>query len=211
MSMSRPLALGVFVLFCLACPALVVAESGAERVNAYLDDLESLTARFEQFTFNAELSRLSESSGVFWVSRPGRFRWEYERPQRQVIIADGKRVYVHDLELDQVTHQSQDKALAGTPALLLTEPGPIERHFEATPIESSDGRDWVELIPRAGESDVTRIELGFGPEGLESLIMEDSFGQMTRLNFSAIKRNEALDAGLFTVDRSSLDAFISLD
>ncbi|MBN2887252.1 MAG: outer membrane lipoprotein chaperone LolA [Chromatiaceae bacterium] len=211
MLMSRSVALFVSVVFCLAFPSLVLAESGAERVNAYLDDLESLTARFEQFTFNAERSRLSESSGVFWVSRPGRFRWEYDAPQRQVIIADGSRVYVHDLELDQVTHQSQDKALAGTPALLLTEPGPIERHFEAAPIESSDGRDWVELIPRASESDVTRIELGFGAEGLESLIMEDSFGQTTRLNFSAIKRNEALDAGLFAVDQRLMNEFISLD
>jgi len=195
----------------LALPALVCAESGAERVNAYLNGLESLTAHFEQFTFNAERSRLSESSGVFWVQRPGRFRWEYAKPQRQIIIADGDRVYVHDLELDQVTHQSQDKALAGTPALLLTEAGPIEQHFEVKSIESSDGRDWVELIPRASESDVLRIELGFGAEGLESLIMEDSFGQATRLNFTAIERNGPLDPALFAVDQRLLDEFISLD
>lgn len=195
----------------LCAPLLAWAETGAERVNAYLDGLETLQARFEQFTFNAERTRLSESSGVFQVWRPGRFRWEYEQPQRQIIIADGQRVYVHDVELEQVSHRSQDKALSGTPALVLTESGPIERLFRVTTIESSDGRDWVELLPRASETDVVRLELGFGPQGLESLIMEDSFGQSTRLNFSNIQRNPPLDPALFEIDSRLMDDFISFD
>jgi outer membrane lipoprotein carrier protein len=154
---------------------------------------------------------MMESRGTFYLQRPGRFRWEYDTPNRQVIIADGKRVYLHDLELKQVSHQSQSRALAGTPALLLADGGPIEKHFTASTIPSKDGRDWVELIPKAQDTDVLRIELGFGKDKLESLIMEDSFGQTTRLNFSGTERNAKLSSDLFKMDQRATDDFLSFD
>ena len=183
----------------------------ADRINAYLRDLTSLKSNFTQVTFNADHSRMMEARGTFYLQRPGRFRWEYAAPNRQVIVADGKRVYLHDLELDQVSHQSQSKALAGTPALLLADGGPIEAHFTAEPLESSDGRDWVELTPKDKDTEVVRIEIGFGGKDLDSMIMTDSFGQETRLDFSGTQRNPKLDPGLFKVDEKAVQDFLSFD
>jgi outer membrane lipoprotein carrier protein len=206
------------VAFALLLPLILLsgiatanAAEGAQRVNNYLAGLGSLRAEFEQFTFNAERTRMMESRGTLYLQRPGRFRWEYSSPNRQVIIADGSRVYLHDLELKQVSHQSQNRALSGTPALLLADGGPIETHFEASPIESTDGRTWVELIPKAQDTDVVRIELGFGKDNLESLIMEDSFGQTTRLNFTGAERNAKLSPDLFKMDQGAMDDFLSFD
>lgn len=184
---------------------------GADRVNAYLSGLNSLQADFEQYTFNADRTQMMEARGTLYLQRPGRFRWEYATPNKQVILADGKRVYLHDLDLKQVSHQSQDKALRGTPALLLANPGPIEQHFEARSIDSTDGRDWVELIPKDRETDVVRIEIGFGKDTLDSLIMQDSFGQETRLNFTDARRNTSLNADLFKIDQRHVDDFLQMD
>ncbi|RKT44817.1 LolA family protein [Thiocapsa rosea] len=198
-------------LILLSGIATANAAEGAKRVNDYLAGLSSLRADFEQFTFNAERTRMMESRGTLYLQRPGRFRWEYSTPNRQVIIADGSRVYLHDLELKQVSHQSQNRALSGTPALLLADGGPIETHFEASPIDSTDGRTWVELIPKAQDTDVLRIELGFGKDNLESLIMEDTFGQTTRLNFTGAERNAKLSPNLFKMDQGAMDDFLSFD
>ncbi|HYN79313.1 MAG TPA: outer-membrane lipoprotein carrier protein LolA, partial [Lamprocystis sp. (in: g-proteobacteria)] len=84
-------------------------------------------------------------------------------------------------------------------------------HFTAKPVDSTDGRDWVELTPKSKETEVVRIELGFGEAGLESMIMEDSFGQETRLDFSAIKRNPSLDPALFKIDEKAIGDFLSFD
>jgi outer membrane lipoprotein carrier protein len=195
----------------LLVPTGLRAADGSQRLEDYLKGLSSLKSSFEQVTFNADRTQMMEASGTFYLQRPGRFRWEYDTPNRQVIVADGKRVYLHDLDLDQVSHQSQAKALRGTPALLLASGGPIEDHFKTRPIESRDGRDWVELVPKASDTDVVRIELGFGGKELDSLIMEDSFGQMTRLNFSATQRNPSLDPDLFEVDERAVDEFLSFD
>jgi len=199
----------VFSVLTLSGPP--AAADGKDRMDTYLKGLNSLKSSFTQFTFNADHTRMLEAHGTFYLQRPGRFRWEYDTPNRQVIVADGKRVYLHDLDLEQVSHQSQAKALRGTPALLLADGGPIDRHFKAKPIESHDGRDWVELTPKAADTDVVKIELGFGGKELDSMIMEDSFGQSTRLNFSATQRNPSLDPGLFKVDQRAVDDFLSFD
>jgi outer membrane lipoprotein carrier protein len=209
---------GIAALFTavLAFTALTLsgqpaAAGGEDRLDAYLKGLTSLKSEFTQVTFNADRTRMMEAHGTFYLQRPGRFRWEYDTPNRQVIVADGNRVYLHDLDLEQVSHQSQAKALRGTPALLLADGGPVENHFTTNPIESRDGRDWVELKPKAMDTDVVRIELGFGGPELDSMIMEDSFGQMTRLNFSATQRNPSLDPKLFKVDQGTMDDFLSFD
>jgi len=203
--------LAAVLALTLLAPASLVAADGRQRLDDYLKGLSSLKSSFKQFTFNADHTQMMEASGTLYLQRPGRFRWEYDAPNRQVIVADGKRVYLHDLELEQVSHQSQAKALRGTPALLLAGGGPIEDQFKTRSIESRDGRDWVELIPKASDTDVVRIELGFGGKELDSLIMEDSFGQTTRLNFSATQRNPTLDPDLFKVDPKAVDDFLSFD
>jgi outer membrane lipoprotein carrier protein len=208
---SRALHWLILALIALCCSSGAFAAEGAQRVDDYLKGLDSLKADFEQFTFNAERTQMMETRGTLYLQRPGRFRWEYSGPNPQIIIADGDRVYLHDVELKQVSHQSQTKALRGTPALLLANAEPIERHFEVRPIESTDGRDWVELIPKDAETDVVRIELGFGTDTLDSLIMEDSFGQETRLNFTGAQRNVSLKPELFKIDQRAVDDFLPFD
>lgn len=197
-----------FALFSISG---AIGADGAARVDAYLSGLNSLKADFEQYTFNADHTRLLEARGTLYLQRPGRFRWEYATPTHQVIIADGQRVYLHDLDLKQVSHQNQNDALRGTPALLLANPGPVAQHFAVETLDSTDGRDWVELIPKDEDTDVVRIELGFGKDTLDSLIMQDSFGQETRLNFTGAQRNATLKPDLFKIDQRAVDDFLQID
>lgn len=199
------------VVIGLCSITVASAFDGAQRVDDYLATLESLKADFHQYSFNANRTQMTEARGRLYLQRPGRFRWEYDTPNKQVIIADGSRVYLHDIDLQQVSHQSQGKALRGTPALLLASTEPISKHFQVKAIESTDGRDWVELIPKDAETDVVKIEIGFGKETLDSLIMKDSFGQETRLNFTATQRNVRLGPDLFKIDQRAVDDFLQFD
>ncbi len=179
----------------------LAAPSGEARLKDYLKGLNTLTSEFRQYTLSADGGRMIESEGTFYLQRPGRFRWEYRAPMEQVIVADGDRVWLHDVELDQISHQSQSSALDGTPAQLLASNEPIDRHFEIVTWDPGDGRDWVELQPKKADGQVTRIRIGFIGEALDTLLMEDSFGQITRFSFLDTKRNPKLDAKLFKLDR----------
>ncbi len=200
---------GIVVVLVLGSNSASAAEPNL--VERYLADLNTLVADFEQYTFNADRSQMLEARGTFYLQRPGRFRWEYASPTAQMIIADGKRVYVHDLDLQQISHQEQNEALRGTPALLLANREPIATHFEIKAIASTDGRDWVQLTPKDTDTDVVRIELGFGADTLDSLIMQDSFGQETRLNFTNARRNTTLKAELFKIEQRAVDDFFQMD
>lgn len=202
--------LWLFLLALLLCgPA--AAATGPERLVAYLRGLDSLTADFRQITRGADGGRRVESKGTLYLKRPGRFRWEYNSPVEQIIIADGKRVWLHDLELDQVSHQSQGKALGGTPAQLLVGKGPIDRYFRVSPWDGGDERAWAELRPRTQDTQVEWIRIGFVGRRLETLVMKDSFGQITRFFFTKIKRNPRLDAELFRFDTSVTSDFLRID
>jgi len=204
--MPSLLLLGLLLL-PLAAPA---AEPG-QVLRDYLKGLDTLSSEFEQVTFNADHSAMAESSGVFYIKRPGRFRWEYRKPGEQIIVADGSRVYVYDVELEQVSHQSQAKALAGTPALLLADSGPIDREFTVKDLPSSDGLSWVELRPKAQNSEVQSIQIGFEGKELRNLIMEDGFGQVTRLLFAATKRNPSLQDDLFRLKPNKATDILQFD
>ena len=207
--------LGLLVYFSallmLLLSGSVAAATGAERLEDYLKGLRSLSSRFEQITLSSDGGRMVESKGTLYLERPGKFRWEYDSPVKQVIVADGERVWLHDLELDQVSHQSQDKALRGTPAQLLAAEEPIDRHFKVSPWDGGDERKWVELQPKAEDTQVVRIRIGFIGDRLDTLLMEDSFSQLTRFTFTGTERNPRLAEDLFRFDNAAGSDFLQID
>jgi len=208
-SLLAPLVFGLGALLLPSWSAGAAVPT-AERLEKYLEGLHTLTAKFEQISLSADGGRMIESEGTLYLKRPGRFRWEYRTPVKQVIVADGKRVWLHDLELEQVSHQAQDRALGGTPAQLLAGDEPIERHFTVHSWDGGAGRDWVELQPKDKDTQVVKLRIGFIGDALDTLLMEDSFGQITRFTFLQVRRNPELDDGLFRLDRSIGGDFLQI-
>lgn len=191
--------------------SLALAADPGQVLKDYLKGLDTLSSDFEQVSFNADRTAMAESKGVFYLKRPGKFRWEYKKPGEQIILADGKRVYVYDVELEQVSHQDQAKALAGTPALLLADSAPVDQEFVIKDLPSRDGLTWLELKPKTPDTEVQSIQIGFEGKELRSLIMEDAFGQVTRLLFSAAKRNPSLKDDLFKLQPNKATDILQFD
>lgn len=173
------------------------AETGSAHLKAFLDNLGTLQAKFEQSVLDQTHSEAERFQGIFYLRRPGQFRWDYSEPYEQLIVADGDRIWVYDSDLEQVSHRSQEDALRGTPAQLLSDVGPIEDNFEVIDIGESQGMAWVELIPRDKESQFIRILLAFMGKELRRMEMADQFGQVTRFQFYDIQRNLPLPDKLF--------------
>lgn len=174
---------------------------GKQRLTDFLQGLQTLEAAFEQSVLDTENNRSGLFHGIFRLLRPGRFRWDYVSPYEQSIIADGRDVWIVDSDLEQITQQLQSRALRGTPALLLAEDIDIEAEFEVIGIGPSQGLEWVELIPRAEDSQFVRILLAFDNRQLVRMEMSDQFGQITRFRFFDMLRNPELDAALFKFDK----------
>jgi outer membrane lipoprotein carrier protein len=182
---------GLVLLPALACAA------GVERFQAYLRSTQTASADFEQQVFDREKKLVQRSRGSFTLQRPGRFRWSYAQPYAQLIVGDGKRVWIYDEDLNQVTVRAMARALGSTPAALLAGAADVERAFELTDAGQRDGLEWVEAKPREREAGFERIRLGMGTAGVQAMELSDHFGQTTVLRFFNMARNPPVDPAAF--------------
>ncbi len=166
-------------------------------LDAFMAGTKSLKARFSQTVFDKNGRKTQESSGNLYFSRPGKFRWVYQKPYAQLIVGDGKKLWIHDEDLDQVTVRKLDSALGDSPAALLAGDNDIAKLFNLKESGVKDGLEWLEATPKGKEGSFEKVRMGFKGDDLQAMELKDNFGQTTLLRFSNLERNPALGASLF--------------
>ena len=168
-----------------------------ERFNNFASATQSGKAAFEQRVYSREGKLVQSSQGTFLFSRPGKFRWTYEKPYAQLIVGDGSRVWVYDEDLKQATVKPMGQALTSTPAALLAGNNDALKAFKLTDEGAKEGLEWLEALPRDREGGFERIRMAFSASGLEVMELSDAFGQKTVLRFSSFERNARVDPASF--------------
>jgi len=194
-----------------AAPARPDDADALARLNAFSTELESFTADFEQTLYDADSEPLQSSSGTVALKRPGRFVWEYAEPASQTIIADGERIWLYDRDLAQVTVNSIDERVEGTPFVLLMGSAPLGEAYEISALGESEGVEWLELVPKGEGGDFEALFIGLDDAGLAALELRDSFGQATQIRFANFARDVDLDDALFEFDVPAGVDVIGLD
>lgn len=189
---------GITLLFCLLLSSQGSAQGAARsQLDAFTADLQTFEAGFQQTVVDAEGQVQDSSSGRVWLQRPERFRWEYGGDFPEIVVADGNRIWIHDVMLEQVTVKDQVMEAAGSPLLLLTEPERLDEQFDVREIGNSNEGDLLELRAGDAEANFERILLAFAEGQLTLMIMEDAFGLRTEIRFSDSRLNRQLDESLF--------------
>ena len=176
------------LLFSLLLPAL----SWAGQFERFFDGLTGFAADFEQTVLDAQDQTLQQSAGTVAILRPDRFRWDYIRPYRQLLLGDGRTLWSYDADLEQATAADQQAALAGTPAVLLA-----SELFELVRRDQVDGGELVVLAARDPDSPWRRVLLAFSAGVLTGMELGDGFGRTTRIHFRNPRRNPPLDPAGF--------------
>jgi outer membrane lipoprotein carrier protein len=192
---TRTRLLAFFALFLMLPPA--AAQTAREQLERFSEGLESLHAGFSQVVVSSDGSVQDRSGGEVWLSRPGRFRWEYGGDFPELVVADGSRIWVYDEMLEQVTVKDQAEAESSSPLSLLTDPARLDEQFEVREAGATDEAVLLELRAKSMETEFERFLIGMADDAPLLMIMEDAFGLRTEIRFSGIERNPGLDAGLF--------------
>ena len=185
------------VLLALCVPALAFSAT-TETLKNFLNQTTTAKGRFAQMVLDKNMKLLQQSTGTMQFARPGKFRWEYNKPYEQTIVGDGQRLWIYDKDLNQVTVRKLDRALGASPAALLAGSNEIEKSYTLNNIGNQEGMDWLEAIPRSKDTAFERIRLGFGKDGLEAMELRDQFGQFTVIRFADLERNPKLSNDSFT-------------
>lgn len=187
----------LLVVFLMVFNQAYAAPTLIEKLKSFLANTRSLTASFKQVTIDENGRTLQTSHGLFYLSKPGKFRWNYQQPFVQEIVSNLGKVWFYDAELEQVIIKNLDNSLGSAPALLLTGDIALEENFTLLPQEFSEGMQWLKLSPKNEESSFNYILLGLTDNVLRSMELSDRFGQLTRIYFSDIKLNPAITDAIF--------------
>ena len=193
---------------------LIAAALASLAISAHADGMQALetfvkTARTGRAEFTqvvtaparqGQQARTRTSTGSFEFSRPNRFRFEYRKPFAQTIVADGRTLWLHDLDLNQVTTRPQAQVLGATPAALIAaapDLSSLRKDFELANAPDRDGLQWVLATPKVKEGQLTSVKVGFRGNDLSVLEILDSFGQLSVMKFDRMQLNVPVPDGAF--------------
>ena len=187
--------LKIFLLFLIVPFHVLWADSASDELAKLLNRLQNLQANFTQTVMDGRGKILQKTSGQMVLQRPGRFRWEVNQPNRQLLIADGKRIWFYDIDLQQVMIQKQKMTGVDSPAALLSDsPKNITQNFNVNILMDVQG---FYLIPKDKNSLFQSITLIFQQNRLREMRLLDKLGQQTVIDFYQVKLNPNLTPETF--------------
>lgn len=198
----QPIIRSIAVAVTLAVGALVAAPADAgarDELKRFTGNLQGLDGQFSQQVTDNRGRVKERSTGRVALATPRQFRWEYKTPHAQLIIADGRRVWAYEPDLEQVTVRAQGEQEQNSPLAALIDPALLERQYdlseEAAP---RDGLNWLSLSPKQGvDASFDYAALGFGANGLARMEILDTLGQRTVISFTGWQRNPRFAADTF--------------
>ena len=209
--------LTMIVVFFVAMSSIAASaqSTGAKGLNGlenFIKTTQSGRANFMQVVTSpakdGQTAKSKSSSGSFEFLRPNRFKFIYKKPFEQSIVADGQTLWLHDVDLNQVTSRKLSQVLNGTPAAVIAAAADLkglEADFTLTPLPEKAGLMWVQATPKTKEGQLQSISVGFrsteknGQKVTELAMLEilDSFGQKSVMTFSDFEVNPALSPASF--------------
>lgn len=206
--LGRGCAVAVLAMFSIAASAQSTGAAGLESLENFVKNTKSGRAAFTQVVTSpakdGQAAKSKTSSGTFEFSRPNRFKFLYKKPFEQSIVSDGQTLWLHDVDLNQVTSRKLAQVLNGTPAAVIAAAADLkglQADFNLTPLPAKDGLQWIQATPKAKDGQLQSISVGFKPtdKGNELAMLEilDSFGQKSVMTFSQFEVNPALSPASF--------------
>jgi len=188
----------------LAGLAFSAQADGLQSLENFVKSARSGRADFTQVVTaparEGQAERSKTSTGTFEFTRPDRFRFHYQKPFEQTIVADGKTLWLHDPDLNQVTARSQSQVLGATPAALIAaspDLNALRRDFTLEAAPERNGLQWVLATPKVRDGQLNSVSVGFQGDQLAVLEILDGFGQRSVMRFSKMELNVPVPAATF--------------
>ncbi|WP_242403570.1 LolA family protein [Asaia platycodi] len=151
-------------------------------------------ARFQQIAPDGE-----RTTGTAWLDRPGRMRFDYDKPSPLLLIANQGQIVYQDRELGQVTTLPLDRTPLG---LLLRPDLRLSGDVTVTGFQHDKGLVQVTLVRTATPSEGS-LTLIFAdtPLTLKSWVVKDAQGRETQIDLFNVASNPSLSESLFALPK----------
>jgi outer membrane lipoprotein carrier protein len=194
MMIIRTLLLSILMLTSVG---ISFAKSGADSLQSHLQSYKQVSGQFTQIISSEKGNHTQSSTGEFWIKKPSQFRWHYSTPYIQKIISNGRKLWVYDEDLEQVTIKGVSQSIDSSPLAIILGSASLDKLFDFVQLEDNNDLQWLKLTPKTDSSGFEYINVGFKSGLLSRMVLQDNFGQTTRLLFTNVTVHTPLDSDLF--------------
>jgi outer membrane lipoprotein carrier protein len=189
----------LMTLFAQVAQAQTDPKPVVERIQKYYDATKDLHAKFEQ-TLESGMGRAKKASGDVWLKKPGRMRWDYVKPEKKLMVADGKTLWVYEQEDAQAIKQDMSSSTLPAQVSFLVGQGKLQDEFDATVVKSEGETITLKLVPKSGTTQYRYLEFIVDAKSgmVKETVIYDQQGGTNRLSFSNIEQNKGVPDGKFT-------------
>lgn len=166
------------------------------RIEQYLNSITTFASAFSQVSSDGQ-----KDSGMFYLSRPGRLRWQYDAPNNSIIIAKGSLLTYYDGELKQVSHVALDDNLS---SFLIKDHISLTSGVNVIEFRKDNGAISITFTQENKESE-GQLTLKFSDNGgnleLASMEVLDAVGKKTIIELDGGAYGVPLDDSLFVLKK----------
>ncbi len=195
-SMYRSL-LRITLAATAALGSVIAHAAPSDELRSITKDLRALSGDFTQHMLDKTGKTTKTMSGTFTIAKGGKFRWEYVKPYKQILVSDGAKFSTYDADLAQMTVRKLDQSLAATPLAVLSGSASIDSAFSLQDMPAADGLQWVATTPKEADAAVSELRFGIAGGELKALSWTDALGKKTIMRFGTLTRNGAVNEAAF--------------
>jgi outer membrane lipoprotein carrier protein len=173
------------------------------KIQKFYDATKELSASFEQTIESGVGGRPKKAAGEVFLKKPGKMRWDYVKPEKKLMVADGKTLWVYEEEDAQAFKQSMTSSTLPAQVSFLVGEGKLADEFDATitKVEGVGGPDDVvlKMVPKAATTAYRYLLFVADPKTgqVKETVIYDQQGGTNRLKFANVKINSGVDDAKF--------------
>lgn len=195
-------ALFFFLFSCVV--SFAFAQSTEEHLQNQLSHFHRITAHFKQTITTSRGAVLQQSFGTMAIERPGKFSWNTEKPLKQRVVTDGRKVWVYDPALEQAVVRFLNESVSETPVLLLTQSNTyLKDKFSIQCLASNEKEQKFRLIPLNKEESFKNIILVFKENKIKEMLLLNQIEQKIKIVFSDVRINPDIKPSEFIFNAPS--------
>ncbi len=186
----------IIIAFSMAMTQSFAANAGQQLLNL-LGNINAMTANFTQKAVGGNAQLRQNTAGNMALMKPGRFLWDIRQPSVQKIVADGKKLWIYDVDLQQITVRNLQHSLGNSPALILSgDNKQLLKAYNVREVARKNGQRFS--LTANNHNEVYRaIDLYFANGMLQKMDIVDNLGQRSIISFSQVNYHPRLANNMF--------------
>ena len=188
------------ILFTLlALPGTLFAETSEQQaldaIQRQYEKVSTFEADFTQRSYVKMMNQTQSVKGTVKIKKPGKMKWVYGAPDTQILISDGKNLWLYVPEEEQATKVPVESIYSSnTPALFLAGKGKLTRSFNVESVSEENRNILVTLVPKNEDQGLARLILHADKKNYQitGSTVYDKLGNKTDIRFSRIRINREI-------------------